>query len=409
MGQEAGKRGPEPQPEPQEGRVKSSRWRDPEARKPVDPRSLAARIVARAGREHPADELLRRTLSSREGLGPVDARWISRAVFCYFRWQCWLDHSLVLERRFDQAMGLADTFAKHPGRVSDAALAALAVPEWVAGALEVTPEWLRSLQREPVLWLRARHGTGPQVLTSLGGESEAAAGPLPDSLRYLGKADLFRDPVFRQGAFEIQDIASQAVGFVAAPSPGETWWDVCAGEGGKTLHLADLMQGRGLVMATDRAPWRIERLRRRAGRAQCFNYQARVHDAAEGTSPGTPCDGVLVDAPCSGVGTWGRNPHARWTTTPEDVAELAAIQGRLLAQASEQVKPGGRLVYAVCTVTREETVAVADAFGAAHPGFVPLERPDPFRPEAPPAARHLWWPQQTEGNGMFVATWSRMP
>ena len=266
-------------------------------RKPVDPRSVAARVVARSGRELPADSLLRRTLSAREDLRPADARWISRAVFAYFRWQGWLDHDLVLESRFDQAMGLSDTFAKHPHRVGDGALAALAVPEWVADVLPVTPAWLRSLQSEPILWLRARPGMASTVRTALGGEGSAEPGPLPDSLRYDGTADLFRDLAFHQGGFEIQDIASQAVGLVAAPAPGEVWWDACAGEGGKTLHLAEQMQGRGLVVATDRAEWRLDRLRRRAARARCFNYQARTGDALADAPPRRDFDGVLVDAP----------------------------------------------------------------------------------------------------------------
>jgi 16S rRNA (cytosine967-C5)-methyltransferase len=192
------------------------------------------------------------------------------------------------------------------------------------------------------------------------------------------------------------------VGLACAPAPGETWWDACAGEGGKALHLSDLMQNKGLLWATDRSLRRLSILKKRAARAGVFNYRPAVWT---GTGPApfrTKCDGVLVDAPCSGVGTWQRNPHARWTTSLEDVRELAAVQASLLALAARSVKPGGRLVYSLCTLTRSETTAVADAFGAAHPDF----EPDPIA-LAGGSPRLTLLPQDIDANGMFVAAWRR--
>jgi 16S rRNA (cytosine967-C5)-methyltransferase len=392
---------------PSQPRVAPEKPARPDRSEPRSPANWAARIVARSNRERPADGELRETLRRVEDLRPGDARWISRAVFAYFRWQEWLDLARPLEQRLDQAMGFADTYAHQPQRFPDDDLAGGAVPAWVSTVMEVPTGWVRSLQREPRLWIRARPGTGEAVAEQLGGGDLVRPGALPDSLEYTGWEDLFRTKEFHAGAFEIQDPASQAVGWCCAPSPGQRWWDLCAGEGGKTLHLADLLKVKGLVYATDRAAWRLERLRERAQRAQVFNWQAATWDETKPIPTPGSFDGVLVDAPCSGLGTWGRNPHARWTTTVQDVEELAVVQAKLLARAAAAVKPGGRLVYSVCTLTRPETSGVCDAFEASHPGFVPERVPDPFG-KRPAAARHLFWPQDTGGNGMFVAVWKRL-
>src|SRR5205823_5977071 len=127
---------------------------------------------------------------------------------------------------------------------------------------------------------------------------------LPEALVYEGETDLFRTPEFHAGEFEIQDLSSQAVGWLCDPKPGETWWDACAGEGGKLLHLSDLMQNKGLIWASDRAAWRLQKLKRRTARAKVFNYRAALWDGGAKLPTKTKFDGVLVDAPCSGLGTW---------------------------------------------------------------------------------------------------------
>lgn len=366
--------------------------------------------MARSGVEKPADRELRATLKNIEFLKPEDARWISRAVFAYFRWQGWLDEARPLERRLDQAMGYADTYARHPGAVLDQDLREAAVPEWVAERMTVPIEWLRALQREPQLWLRARPGTAARLALTLGGAPHATAGVLPDSIRFTGTRDLFRTGAFHRGEFEIQDIASQAVAWCCAPGAtgkAERWWDVCAGEGGKTLHLADLLGGRGQVLATDRARWRLDRLQQRSSRAKSKGVRWTEWDESRPVPEAQGFDGVLLDAPCSGLGTWGRNPHARWTTTPKDVEELAECQRRLMECAANGVKPGGRLIYSVCTLTTAETSALAAAFTAAHPEFEPCPMANPFDPQAGPAPEWVFWPHLTGGNGMYVAAWKR--
>lgn len=377
--------------------------------------ALVARVIAEASRTKPADDVLRATLRTAGGLTAAESREVSRAVFAYYRWFGWLDQTLPVGEQVEGAMEMARRFGDAPERFFGDELLAHAVPAWAREEMDVTPEWAAAIQDEPVLWLRARCGQGEKLSKRLGAgavhaRTEAAATgqfTLPDALLYDGTRDLFQTAEFHEGAFEIQDIASQAVGLICDPKPGETWWDTCAGEGGKTLHLSDLMQNKGLIWASDRAAWRLKKLKLRAGRAKCFNYRAALWDGGERLPTRTKFDGVLVDAPCSGTGTWQRNPHARWTTTLEDVRELAEVQKRLLANVAPAVKPGARLIYSVCTLARSETSAVAEQFSKNHPEFAPLPLANPFQPPSPPTPQLWLWPQDTGGNGMFVAAWQR--
>ena len=263
------------------------------------------------------------------------------------------------------------------------------------------------MQREPKLWLRAKHGQAESLAEKLSGAEVSLL--LPNALMFTGETDLFKTPEFHAGEFEIQDIASQMVGRLCAPQPGETWWDACAGEGGKTLHLSDLMQNKGLLWASDRAEWRLQKLKRRTGRAKVFNYRSVFWDGGKKLPTKTKFDGVLVDAPCSGIGTWQRNPQARWTTTPDDVRELSEIQRTLLANVAPSLKPGGKLVFSVCTLTRAETTQVMAAFSASQPDFEPLVFPEIKCNERTisSASSLTIWPQDLHGNGMFIAGWRR--
>lgn len=364
-------------------------------------------MIAAANREHSADSVLRETLRAQRGLLPADARQVTQAVFGYFRWHGWLDESAPLAARIRQALALAADFKRQPGRFSDADLVAKAVPAWVTSEVDVTAEWARALQSEPRLWLRARPGQGRVVARKLGDCRAFGEDKMGDTLEYLGKSDLFRTPEFHAGLFEVQDISSQAVGLACAPQPGETWWDACAGEGGKLLHLSALMENKGLIWASDRAEWRLQKLKRRAARAGVFNYRVASWDGGTKLPTKTKFDGVLVDAPCSGVGTWQRNPHARWTTTPADVQELSQIQQQLLLNAAPSVKAGGQLVYATCTLTKAETEEVALAFERQNPDFRPVEMRNPLAEGSEAGSRLRLWPQQFSGNGMFVAAWTR--
>lgn len=367
---------------------------------------IAERIITKSDREHPADSVLRQQLKEQRGLSPKVSADITHAVFAYYRWRGWLRPQSSRRDQIQQAVEKADRYAREPKEFTDDVLIERSVPAWVRSEIEVSAAWVRVLQAEPKLWLRARPGKGAELAKRLR-HTRGPTGAPADAIEYVGREDLFRTPEFHAGEFEVQDLNSQVVGLICAPVTGETWWDACAGEGGKLLHLSDLMQNRGLIWASDRAEWRLQRLKRRAARAKVFNYRIAPWDGGARLPTKTRFDGVLLDAPCSGLGTWHRNPHARWTTTPEDVQELADLQNQLLAHASVSVKPSGKLIYAVCTLTGAETTQVADTFEKGFPGFRPWPILNPLTQESVKSGRLQLWPQQFGGNGMFVAAWQR--
>ena len=369
---------------------------------------IAADVIRQTGRDKPADAALREVLKQIKDLAPFDATEIARTVFIYYRWHVWLRDERGVESKMRLALRLDERFRANESSVPPAELRAKAVPDWTAEQMDVRDDWLRSLQNDPKLWLRAKRGTADVLADKLPGAETSPV--LPDALVYRGEMDLFKTPEFHAGEFEIQDIASQMVGVLCDPKPGETWWDTCAGEGGKTLHLSDLMQNKGLLWASDRAEWRLQKLKRRAGRAKVFNYRSASWDGGAKLPTKTKFDGVLVDAPCSGVGTWQRNPQARWTTMPNDVKELSEIQKKLLTNVAPSVKPGGKLIFSVCTLTRAETTAVVDDFnGKFESEFepMPLASLPADQSLATSAATKTIWPQELDGNGMFIAAWRR--
>jgi 16S rRNA (cytosine967-C5)-methyltransferase len=371
----------------------------------------AARILKLVETGTPADQALRESLTQdRHYTAPAERRNVSRAVFTYFRWLRWLAPKDSHQKQLEAALALQERFNQNPASIKPEALAARAVPEWLKSETDSIPvEWLRQLQQEPALWIRAKAGTGIALTKKLSHITPSAQSP--DALRYTGLTDLYRTKEFQAGEFEIQDLASQLVSLACAPQPGETWWDTCAGEGGKTMHLADLMQNKGLLWATDRSARRLAKLKARAARAKVFNYRTAEWDGGAKLPTKTKFDGILIDAPCSGVGTWQRNPHARWTASPKDVAELAVVQASLLNHVAPALKPGGRLIYSVCTLTRAETTAIAEGFTTAHPEF----EPDPIvvagvadpGPGSTSPATALLWPHTLNANGMFIAAWKK--
>ena len=369
--------------------------------------NLAQRVIRAADREHPADGVLRDVLKAQRELFPDERSQVSAAVFAYYRWRGWLEPAKPLPDQIERAVRLSERYTSDPDSFTDEELTARAVPGWLATVMEVTPAWVRALQNQPKLWLRAHRGQGGQLAVRLGDCYAFGKGSMADTLNYRGRQDLFRTAEFHAGEFELQDISSQAVGLICAPCPGETWWDACAGEGGKTLHLSELMENKGLIWASDPAAWRLQKLKRRAARAKVFNYRTAAWDGGARLPTKTKFDGVLVDAPCSGIGTWQRNPHARWTATPEDIEELSKLQEGILANVASAVKPGGKLIYAVCSLARAETLGVAEAFEKRSPEFVRLRIVNPLAPEAPASAAVECWPQQFGGSGMFIAAWSQ--
>jgi 16S rRNA (cytosine967-C5)-methyltransferase len=197
----------------------------------------------------------------------------------------------------------------------------------------------------------------------------------------------------REGLFEVQDEASQLVGALVAARPGETVLDLCAGAGGKALQLAAAVGAGGSVHAADPDLARLERLRARAARAGAASI-VRVHGAAP--PPELQVDAALVDAPCSELGVLRRGPDRRFHLDPACFDAFPPLQRRILAAAACHVRPGGRLVYATCTLRREENEEVALAFEGEHPAFA---RDGEFQ---------RTWPHRGGWDGFFVAAWRRV-
>lgn len=208
-------------------------------------------------------------------------------------------------------------------------------------------------------------------LTELGIASHPGA-LAPDALVLETRQNVYSMAPFRDGWMELQDEGSQLIAELVAPPPGGTVIDACAGAGGKTLALGALLANRGRIYAYDVGDERLEELRRRARRAGLTNVQATVAPK-EGPPPtARPAPRVLLDVPCSGTGALRRNPEGRWRLSPRDLHELVRKQRAILEAYAPLVSDGGRLVYATCSILREENDDIVAAFLAAHDDFEPV-------------------------------------
>lgn len=166
------------------------------------------------------------------------------------------------------------------------------------------------------------------------------------------KEDIFKTRAFKEGFFEVQDEGSQLVTLLTGAKPGELVIDGCAGNGGKSIFLSSLMKNRGTIIASDMSPVKLANLRKRATKAGAFNIKTANKELLTEYEGKGDC--VFIDAPCSGMGVFRRNPDSKWRLTPDDIKELAAKQKEILNEYSRLVKPGGKLVYATCTISKQE-------------------------------------------------------
>jgi 16S rRNA (cytosine967-C5)-methyltransferase len=253
--------------------------------------------------------------------------------------------------------------------------AAHSLPEWLVerwtkryGAQEARA-LCESINAIPPLTLRTNtlRSSRPELMQALQGQAETveAAGLAPDAVWVRGlRTKLTELSAFQDGWFQVQDEAAQLVSVLLAPRPGERVLDLCAGRGGKTGHIAQLMRNRGVIIAADANAGRLAQLRGEMQRlgvaiaaAEQWDAASRPPDAFNGRF-----DRALLDAPCSGLGTLGRNPDIRWSSSMHELRALSRMQTRLLEHAAYCLKPGGVLVYSVCSPEPEETEAVVKAF-----------------------------------------------
>lgn len=234
--------------------------------------------------------------------------------------------------------------------------------------------------------------------------------PLPYGLRLVGHpGDVQALPGFAEGWWMVQDSSAQLVSYLLDPQPDETVIDACAAPGGKTTHIAELMADQGKIWACDKTPSRLKKLEQNRDRLQLHSIHIHTGDSRSLTQFQTQADRVLIDAPCSGLGTLHRHADARWRQNPDSVTQLAHLQTELLNQAATWVKPQGVLVYATCTLHPEENEQQIVRFLNTHPSWK-LVAPMPESPVAPFATAAGWCkvlPHQHQMDGFFMARLER--
>jgi len=360
--------------------------------------------------QYPADAVLSHWLRAHPGLGGRDRSEVSEAVYDVLRhlrrYRQFAESGIGPSARRLALLGLSAT-------LGEAALADALVPaeaEWLARVQSIAPDTLpRAIRASIPDWLDERARDWPNaesllaalnthapldlrvnplkadrdaVLAELRANATSARfdpQPTPYSpwgIRLAGRPALARWPQFANGVIEVQDEGSQILALLVAPRRGETVIDFCAGAGGKTLLLGALMRSTGRLYALDTSERRLARAKPRLARSGLSNVVpiaiTHENDVRVKRLAGR-AHRVLVDAPCSGIGTLRRNPDLKWRQHPQSLAELCTLQTKILAAAARCVAPGGRLVYATCSLLPEENEQQVEAFLADHPDFVQLD------------------------------------
>ena len=337
------------------------------------------RIIGKS--PQPGDALASEYFRSKKYLGATDRRFISGLVFHALR-------TLVLSERVAERLGLADVvhgayvLRDNPDNVDLSWISELPIHEQVC-----TQEWLLDATRErwgddaPQVWrammdsapmvlrVNLRRASRERVLKQLQSDNiECTLGAIsPAAIVVHQRVNLMQHPLYLSGIVEVQDEGSQLIGYAAAPDEHIRILDACAGAGGKTLHLADLQNDHGKLVAHDIAWPRLKEVSKRAARAGVRSIRVE-HNA---TFDRPQFDMVVVDAPCSGMGTVRRLPMVKWRLQPDVAARHGAKQRAILSQYAGAVAPGGVLIYATCSILPAENEHVVAAFLAEHPEFAP--------------------------------------
>ncbi len=361
---------------------------------------------------HPADAVLRNFFATHRQLGSNDRAFVAETVFAVLRHKRLLEHLLqqlevqptprklviaALVKLQGHSVSQLDQTLKGEDKDWAAKLKAadveslppavrLSLPDWVYdrivanGSAQEALAFGRAMLKPAPLDLRVN--TILAERESVLGQLNAAgfeAKPTPYSpvgIRLSGKPAINRHALFTGGAIEVQDEGSQLLAYLLAPKRREMVVDFCAGAGGKTLALGALMQSQGRLYALDVSEKRLNNLKPRLKRSGLSNVHPQLIQSENDIRIkrlGGKVDRVLVDAPCSGLGTLRRNPDLKWRQSEQSVVELAAKQSSILASAATLLKPGGRLVYATCSILAEENDAVVAGFLDSRPDFQLLD------------------------------------
>jgi 16S rRNA (cytosine967-C5)-methyltransferase len=283
---------------------------------------------------------------------------------------------VVFPSRQDDPFGYLATCLSHPRWL---------VERWVAWYGFDDTEALLRANNEPApttLRVNRRRVEPTALLTQLraAGYAVDATAYSPAGVRVEHGGNAERVPGYVDGLFSLQGEASQLVGFLLSPQPGDRVLDACAAPGGKTTHLAELMDDRGEIVALDATARGLQRLQSMVRRLGLTCVRPLISDARTWQPASAAFDAVLVDAPCSGLGTLREHPEVRWRRTPADIANLTQLQREILSHVAGFVRPGGTLVYATCTLTQEENDVQLTTFLAAQRDFG-VDDPHPHLPE----------------------------
>lgn len=353
--------------------------------------------------EHPADSILRHFFRENPMLGANDRAFIAETVFGILRHRFFLEYIAATTPRSLLLAYLAKFQGMNLRELVP--LVSEAEAKWLSGIKAATPklepltiqaelpEWLvkklrsfmpdtdilnlgRSVQQPASLDLRVNTllANRDEILALLGEDGiKGNVTPYsPIGIRLAGKPAINRHELFLAGKVEVQDEGSQLLGYLLAPRRGDMVVDFCAGAGGKTLMLGALMRSQGRIYAFDISEKRLHNFKPRLKRSGLSNlYPQRIaneNDIKVKRLTGK-IDRVLVDAPCSGLGTLRRNPDLKWRQSPQSIEELKRKQAAILSSAANLLKPGGRLTYATCSFLPEENREIVEGFLASHPQF----------------------------------------
>lgn len=394
--------------------------------------------------EYPADLILRRFFREHPTLGANDRSFIAETVFGILRHKFFLESlvttatpRMLLLTYLVKFQGInlrelksvvSENEAKLLAEVKAATLASQPLtvqaefPSWLFEKLQdFMPEMNilnlgRALQQPAPLDLRVNTVLDKRdnVLATLSqdGISAQAMHYSPIGIRLTGKPAVNRHPLFLSGKIEVQDEGSQLLGYLLAPKRGEMIVDFCAGAGGKTLLLGALMHSKGRIYAFDTSEKRLNNLKPRLKRSGLSNLHPQLisneNDLKVKRLAGK-IDRVLVDAPCSGLGTLRRNPDLKWRQSPQSIQELKQKQTAILTAAAQLLKPGGRLVYATCSILPEENQEIVEKFLLMHPRFSLENSAEIFSKQKIPLDTGKFLqlsPDQHGTDGFFAATLS---
>jgi len=359
-----------------------------------------------------ADKVIEKLLRTDPRWGSRDRRFVAETTYDIIRWlrkyreaapdghwgllaACLTDRDIPLPE-WEEFKGIDATAIRK--RLKDTSVhraVAQSIPDWLdeLGTRELGDRWTSELsalnEQAPVTLRTNTLRNSRKELAMLLEEEGIETTLLQDHTEALNlniRLNVFRTDSFQEGRFEVQDAGSQTIAPFLQPQPGMRVIDACAGAGGKTLHLAALMNNTGRIIALDTEGWKLEELRKRARRAGIHSIETRTIDNAKVIRKLLDAaDRLLLDVPCSGLGVLRRNPDAKWKLSPEVLDRTRQLQAQILTEYAPMVRTGGLLVYATCSILPSENEHQVRSFLEQHTGFTLQEE------------RHCWPSEGTDG------------